>query len=88
MDGALPLPNTNSSLPLFNVLTHLTYLTSTSPRIREIMVTDGGLEHLVRMLHDFCLSTPSREPSTPLQPFASKLPSPSARSYPDPKGIR
>ncbi|KAI9507871.1 hypothetical protein F5148DRAFT_1201335 [Russula earlei] len=53
--------DTNSPLPLFNSLTHLTYLTSTSPRIREIMVMDGGLERLVRMLHDFCISPPSPE---------------------------
>ncbi|KAI0247708.1 hypothetical protein BJV78DRAFT_1243454 [Lactifluus subvellereus] len=53
--------DTNSPLPLFNSLTHLTYLTSTSPRIREIMVMDGGLERLVRMLHDFCLSPPPPE---------------------------
>ncbi|TFK84270.1 hypothetical protein K466DRAFT_527585 [Polyporus arcularius HHB13444] len=50
--------DTNSSLPLFNSLTHLVYLTSTSPRIREIMTMDGGLERLVRILHDFCLSPP------------------------------
>lgn len=53
--------DTNSPLPLFNSLTHLTYLTSTSPRIREIMVMDGGLERLVRMLHDFCISPPPPE---------------------------
>ena len=53
--------DTNSPLPLFNSLTHLTYLTSTSPRIREIMVMDGGLERLVRMLHDFCVSPPPPE---------------------------
>ncbi|KAJ7278391.1 hypothetical protein C8J57DRAFT_1060013 [Mycena rebaudengoi] len=46
--------DTSSALPLFNSLTHLTYLTSTSPRIREIMTMDGGLERLVRILHDFC----------------------------------
>ncbi|PKY16110.1 hypothetical protein RhiirB3_349409 [Rhizophagus irregularis] len=37
-------------LPLINSLTHLTYLTSTSPRIREILTMDGGLERLVRIL--------------------------------------
>ncbi|KII84339.1 hypothetical protein PLICRDRAFT_57745 [Plicaturopsis crispa FD-325 SS-3] len=47
-----------SPLPLFNSLTHLTYLTSTSPRIREIMTMDGGLERLVRILHDFCMCPP------------------------------
>ncbi|KAI0058792.1 hypothetical protein BV25DRAFT_1810294 [Artomyces pyxidatus] len=53
--------DTNSPLPLFNSLTHLTYLTSTSPRIREIMTMDGGLERLVRILHDFCMSPPPPE---------------------------
>ncbi|EEB88090.1 hypothetical protein MPER_14281, partial [Moniliophthora perniciosa FA553] len=38
--------DTTSPLPLFNSLTHLAYLTSTSPRIREIMTMDGGLERL------------------------------------------
>jgi hypothetical protein len=46
---------------LFNSLTHLTYLTSTSPRIREIMTFDGGLERLVQILRDFCLHPPSPE---------------------------
>jgi hypothetical protein len=53
--------DTTSPLPLFNSLTHLTYLTSTSPRIREIMTADGGLERLVRMLHDFCMCPPPPE---------------------------
>ncbi|KAF9048966.1 hypothetical protein BJ165DRAFT_1343277 [Panaeolus papilionaceus] len=53
--------DTTSPLPLFNSLTHLTYLTSTSPRIREIMTMDGGLERLVRILHDFCISPPPPE---------------------------
>ncbi|ORX89435.1 hypothetical protein K493DRAFT_318667 [Basidiobolus meristosporus CBS 931.73] len=37
-------------LPLINSLSHLIYLTSTSPRIREIITKDGGLERLVRIL--------------------------------------
>ncbi|KAL4243592.1 MYND-type zinc finger protein samB [Abortiporus biennis] len=53
--------DTNSPLPLFNSLTHLTYLTSTSPRIREIMTMDGGLERLVRILQDFCICPPPPE---------------------------
>ncbi|KAL1725131.1 hypothetical protein EV714DRAFT_256099 [Schizophyllum commune] len=53
--------DTSSPLPLFNSLTHLTYLTSTSPRIREIMTMDGGLERLVKILHDFCLAPPPPE---------------------------
>ncbi|KAI8348845.1 hypothetical protein EDC96DRAFT_520501 [Choanephora cucurbitarum] len=39
-----------ATLPLVNSLTHLAYLTSTSPRIREILCLDGGLERLVRIL--------------------------------------
>ncbi|KAI9015851.1 hypothetical protein CLU79DRAFT_837961 [Phycomyces nitens] len=39
-----------ATLPLINSLTHLSYLTSTSPRIREILCLDGGLERLVRVL--------------------------------------
>ena len=38
-------------LPLVNSLSHLNYLTSSSNRIREILITDGGLERLVRILH-------------------------------------
>ncbi|KAG2017350.1 hypothetical protein CC2G_006865 [Coprinopsis cinerea AmutBmut pab1-1] len=56
--------DTSAPLPLFNSLTHLSYLTSTSPRIREIMTQDGGLERLVRMLHDYCISpTPPENPA-------------------------
>ncbi|BGP03891.1 MYND-type zinc finger protein MUB1 [Rhodotorula toruloides] len=39
-----------ASLPLINSLTHLSYLTATSPRIREILAHDGGLERIVRIL--------------------------------------
>ncbi|TFY52475.1 hypothetical protein EVJ58_g9998 [Rhodofomes roseus] len=53
--------DTNSPLPLFNSLTHLTYLTSTSPRIRETIIMDGGIERLVRILHDFCMCPPPSE---------------------------
>ncbi|KAK7696319.1 hypothetical protein QCA50_000973 [Cerrena zonata] len=53
--------DTNSPLPLFNSLTHLTYLTSTSPRIWEIMTMDGGLERLIRILHNFCMCPPPPE---------------------------
>lgn len=45
------------SLPLVNSLTHLAYLTATSPRIREILSLDGGLERLVRILNS-CTSGP------------------------------
>lgn len=44
-----------------NSLTHLTYLTATSPRIREILTCDGGLERLVHLLRDFCFSPPPPE---------------------------
>ncbi|OAV96929.1 hypothetical protein PTTG_26192 [Puccinia triticina 1-1 BBBD Race 1] len=39
-----------SPLPLLSTLTHLSYLTSTSPRIREILCSDGGLERLISIL--------------------------------------
>ena len=53
---------TTSPLPvLFNLLTHLTYLTSISPRIREIMTMVGGLERLLRILHEFCICPPPPE---------------------------
>ncbi|KIJ30482.1 hypothetical protein M422DRAFT_109023, partial [Sphaerobolus stellatus SS14] len=58
--------DTTAPLPLFNTLTHLTTLSSTSPRIREILVMDGGLERLVRILHDFCSNPPPPEPPTHL----------------------
>ncbi|CAK5272122.1 unnamed protein product [Mycena citricolor] len=63
--------DTSAPLPLFNSLTHLTYLTSTSPRIREIMTMDGGLERLVRILRDFCFSPP---PPVPASSFFGLLP--------------
>lgn len=47
--------NANSPMPLFNSLTHLTYLTSTSPRIQEIVTIDNGLECLVHTLHNYCI---------------------------------
>src|ERR1700761_7148325 len=53
--------DTSSPLPLFNSLTHLAYLTSTSPRIREILTMDGGLERLVRLLRVFCRAPPPPE---------------------------
>ncbi|PWN98297.1 hypothetical protein FA09DRAFT_24768 [Tilletiopsis washingtonensis] len=39
-----------ATLPLINSLNHLAYLTSTSPRIREMVTVDGGLERLIRIL--------------------------------------
>ncbi|EJU04581.1 hypothetical protein DACRYDRAFT_98489 [Dacryopinax primogenitus] len=54
--------DTNAALPLLNSLTHLTYLTSTSPRIREILTLDGGLERLVRVLRQYCANPVSPSP--------------------------
>ncbi|KAK2467229.1 hypothetical protein APHAL10511_000778 [Amanita phalloides] len=56
--------DTTAPLPLTNSLQHLQYLTSTSPRIREIMTMDGGLERLISILWDFCLSPPPPENPT------------------------
>lgn len=39
-----------STLPLINSLTHLSYLTSSSARIREILTVDGGVERLACIL--------------------------------------
>ncbi|KAI8384353.1 uncharacterized protein BYT42DRAFT_544265 [Radiomyces spectabilis] len=39
-----------ATLPLVNSLTHLAYMTSTSPRIREILSSDGGMERLIKIL--------------------------------------
>ncbi|ORY35734.1 hypothetical protein BCR39DRAFT_460837 [Naematelia encephala] len=47
--------DTNSALALLNNLTSLTYLTSTSPRIREILTLDGGLERLLDILRESTL---------------------------------
>ncbi|TDL19328.1 hypothetical protein BD410DRAFT_445797 [Rickenella mellea] len=53
----------------------LTYPTSTSPRIREILTCDGGLEKLIRVLSDFCLSPPPPDAISDLRPpILSRLP--------------
>lgn len=52
--GSLAL-DTSAMLPLLNSLTHLTYLTSTSPRIRDILVNDGGLERLLEIMQEAAL---------------------------------
>lgn len=49
-----------ATVPLINSLTHLAYLTSTSPRIREILVSDGGLERLIQILSLFDLPNDRR----------------------------
>jgi len=49
-------------LPLLHSLTHLTYLTSTSPRIRDILVIDGGLERLLEILQESALPRSASSP--------------------------
>lgn len=41
-----------SNLPLVNSLNHLSYLTSSSPRIRDILCYDGAIERLVCILKE------------------------------------
>ncbi|KAI9371803.1 hypothetical protein BJX61DRAFT_534515 [Aspergillus egyptiacus] len=41
-----------STLPLINSLNHLAYLTASSPRIRDILMVDGGIERLVCILKE------------------------------------
>ena len=41
-----------STLPLINSLNHLTYLTTSSARIRDILTVDGGVERLVNIIKD------------------------------------
>lgn len=57
-----PALDTNSSLALLNNLTSLTYLTSTSPRIREHLTLDSGLERLLDVLRESCLPRESTPP--------------------------
>ncbi|KAK4684405.1 hypothetical protein P7C73_g5769, partial [Tremellales sp. Uapishka_1] len=54
--------DTNSPLAILNNLTSLTYLTSTSPRIREILTLDGGLERLLDILRESCLPQRTDQP--------------------------
>lgn len=54
--------DSTAALPLLNSLTHLTYLTSTSPRIREILTLDGGLERLLHILRNSCIPRPPPPP--------------------------
>jgi hypothetical protein len=60
--SSIPLKNAGldctAPLPLFNSLAHLVHLTATSPKIREILTRDGGLERLVRILRDFVANPP------------------------------
>ena len=60
----LTILDTNSPLPLPTSLIHLNDLTSTLHRIRKILMQDGGLERLVRLLRDFCFAPPPPENPT------------------------
>lgn len=42
-------------------LAHSSHLTSTSPRVHEIMTMDGSFEHLIHLWHDFCICPPLLE---------------------------
>ena len=42
--------------PLVNSLNHLTYLVSSSAKVRETLLNDGGLERLVEILHECHIS--------------------------------
>ncbi|CAN3364787.1 MYND-type zinc finger protein Mub1p [Diutina catenulata] len=46
---ALDVP---SDKPLVNSLNYLTYLVSSSPKVRETLATDGGIERLIEILHE------------------------------------
>ncbi|KAK9471328.1 uncharacterized protein V1510DRAFT_215325 [Dipodascopsis tothii] len=50
-----------SDKPLINSLNHLTYLTSSSARIRESLTLDGGVERLIAILKD-CKGFHSKDP--------------------------
>ncbi|KAG8679663.1 hypothetical protein FRC11_003442, partial [Ceratobasidium sp. 423] len=66
-----------SALPLYNSLTHLVCLISTSLRIREILVLDGGLERLVCILCDFCANPPRRQDTAWIYALSPPEPVPS-----------
>ncbi|GEM11320.1 zinc finger, MYND-type protein, regulationof budding-related protein [Rhodotorula toruloides] len=61
-----------ASLPLINSLTHLSYLTATSPRIREILAHDGGLERIVRVLKHCAQGGPSSQQAASLADLKGK----------------
>lgn len=46
---ALDVP---SDKPLVNLLNYLTYLVSSSPKVRETLANDGGIERLIEILHE------------------------------------
>ena len=53
----------NSPIPLLTTLTNLTYLTSTSPRIREVLTADGGLERILDILREASRPTVTNPPA-------------------------
>ena len=55
---ALDVP---SDKPLVNLLNYLTYLVSSSPKVRETLANDGGIERLIEILHECHNSTFSSE---------------------------
>ncbi|BGO96054.1 hypothetical protein NBRC10512_005996 [Rhodotorula toruloides] len=61
-----------ASLPLINSLTHLSYLTATSPRIREILAHDGGLERIVRILKHCAQGGPPAQQAASLADLKGK----------------
>lgn len=50
--------------PLVNSLNHLTFLTSSSAKVRETLASDGGLERLVCILHECTKDVSSHTPRT------------------------
>jgi len=73
-----PLP----TLPLLTSLQHLAYLTSTSPRIREILTLDGGLERLISIVGgclDLAISPSPAASSAPAATSARAAPAPARR---------
>ncbi|EIW68259.1 hypothetical protein TREMEDRAFT_44669 [Tremella mesenterica DSM 1558] len=51
--------DTTSPIALLNNLISLTHLTSTAPRIREILTCDGGLERLIDIIRSSTLPRPT-----------------------------
>lgn len=62
-----PALDCTATLPLVNSLNHFAYLASTSPRIREMVTLDGGLERLIHILRQIprslALSSVDRDPN-------------------------
>lgn len=71
-DPPTALDAPTASLPLINSLTHLSYLTATSPRIREILARDGGLERIVRILKHCAQGGPPAQQAASLADLKGK----------------